>query len=245
MTTFYYPNSQTGIWKLKKLWKLSLFFRFPVVSLPPKFMLMDEKTRNRILETTADLFFSRGIKETTMDHIARQLGMSKKTLYKYYAHKTDLVRAVMEYVFSGLSGRIKEICLTEGNPYEQFFKIRNVVIDMLRNTTGHTNYYQLRTWYPEIARELEKRKRQSLMECLDHNLHTGHKAGYYRKSIDDEFVKRLYVGSYRMLMDQELFPPDQFPRDYIGHEFLKFFLSAISTKKGREQLKLMEKKYKL
>jgi len=206
---------------------------------------MEEQTRQRILDTASQLFFQRGIKETTMDHIARQLGMSKKTLYKYFAHKTDLVYAVMQYVFDRLSGKIKEICETENNPYEQFFKIRNVVLDMLRNTTGHTNYYQLRKWYPQIADELDKRKRASLMECLDQNLQMGHEAGFYKKSIDDEFVKRLYVGNYRLFMDESLFPPEMFPRDRIGREFLKFFLSALSTKKGRQQLKMIEKKYNL
>ena len=116
---------------------------------------------------------------------------------------------------------------------------------MLRNTTHHSAFYELEKWYPEVAVALKKQKWEAIMRFLNKNLKLGHKAGYYKKSLDDEFVKHFYYGNSLLMMNPEVYPPEKFDRSRVGREFLKFFLSAISTKKGREQLKRIEEKYTL
>ncbi len=204
-----------------------------------------DKTRQRILEKAAELFRSHGIKHTTMDDIASALGMSKKTLYHYFENKTTLVREAIKGVFDNIQNEIRQICNDITDPYEQFFFVRKVMQEMLRNTTHHMAFYELQKWYPEVADELKKHKLKAIMEFLSQNLALGHKAGYYKKSLDDEFIKHFYYGNSLLMMNPEVYPPEKFERARVGREFLKFFLTAISTKKGREHLKRIEQKYSL
>jgi AcrR family transcriptional regulator len=60
--------------------------------------------KQRIMIKAAELFMQYGIKSVSMDDIANSLGMSKKTLYQYYADKDELVEAVVESHINGIQG---------------------------------------------------------------------------------------------------------------------------------------------
>ena len=176
-----------------------------------------------------------------MDQISQELGISKKTIYQYFVNKTDLVKQTVDYIFDQIQTKIDKICLMKLNPYEELVSVRSVIRDML-NKANHSPQYQLVRYYPEIAKALEERKFKSIMECLEHNIKKGVKAGYYKDDLDKEFIKRMYFANTLSLSNPEIFPPELFDRQETMDMFLKMFLSGISTKKGRKKLKEVLKK---
>jgi AcrR family transcriptional regulator len=192
--------------------------------------------KNKIIQKSADLHFQYGIKNVTMDQIAKELGISKKTIYQYFENKTELVEQTVAYIFDKIQTEIDKICLMKMNPYEELLSVRKVIKEML-NKSANAPHYQLKKYYPEIAKNLEEKKFKSIMECLDHNLKKGIKAGYYKKDLDKEFIKRMYFSNSISLGNPELFPPELFDRQKTMDLFMKMFLSGISTKKGRKKLK--------
>ena len=192
--------------------------------------------KHKIIQKSADLHFQYGIKNVTMDQIAKELGISKKTIYQYFENKTELVQQTVGYIFDKIQTEIDKICLMKLNPYEELLSVRKVIREML-NKSANVPHYQLKKYYPEIAKTLEEKKFKSIMECLEHNLNKGIKSGYYRKDLDKEFVKRMYFSNSMSLGNPELFPPELFDRQYIMELFMKMFLNGISTKKGRKKLK--------
>jgi len=192
--------------------------------------------KHKIIQKSADLHFQYGIKNVTMDQIAKELGISKKTIYQYFENKTELVQQTVGYIFDKIQTEIDKICLMKLNPYEELLSVRKVIREMLIKS-ANVPHYQLKKYYPEIAKTLEEKKFKSIMECLEHNLNKGIKSGYYRKDLDKEFVKRMYFSNSMSLGNPELFPPELFDRQYIMELFMKMFLNGISTKKGRKKLK--------
>ena len=96
--------------------------------------------RNKILEKSNELFLNLGFKSVTMDEIASSLGVSKKTLYKYFSNKTALIDAVTEYMFNTICCSIDTICAQELNPIDELFHIKRVVTEHLKDEKSSPLY---------------------------------------------------------------------------------------------------------
>ncbi len=192
--------------------------------------------KEKIIQKATELHFKYGIKNVTMDQIAHELGISKKTIYTYFINKDDLVAQTVDYIFDKVQTEIDKIYSMKLNPYEELFQVKGIIKGMLANTKI-TPYYQLKKYYPEIAEKLEKRKFDSMMEFLEHNLNKGIKKGYYKEDLNKEFIKRIYFANVQNINDEKLFPPEQFNLPQLMDTFLAMFLNGISTKKGRKKMK--------
>ncbi len=203
-----------------------------------------DKTKEKIMSKAIEMFFEQGIKETTMDNLSGELGMSKKTLYKYFAHKDDLVYESVRFLFKKISAELDRIEQEDLNPYEDFFKVRQMINSMVRQS-GLATYEQFKKYYPDLVEEMERNKRERIFAFLENNFDKGIRAGFYKKNLQRDFYKRIFFGFKKIACDESIFPADPVKKFIYGEMFLKMFLQAISTKKGRKELKTILKKHKL
>ena len=89
--------------------------------------------REKIIHNASELFITYGFKSVTMDDIANNLGISKKTIYLHFENKTKLVEAATLAMFELISCGIDGICQLEKNPIEEIYDIKRFVMDHLKN----------------------------------------------------------------------------------------------------------------
>ncbi|WP_438978100.1 TetR/AcrR family transcriptional regulator [Polaribacter sp.] len=189
----------------------------------------------KIVEKSTELFLNLGFKSVTMDEIASALGVSKKTIYKYFNNKTDLVNAVTNHVFDSISCGIDHICHLNMNPIDELFSIKRFVMDHLKDEKSSPQY-QLQKYYPKIFLSLKKKQFEVMQECVIDNLKKGIELGLYRPNIDLEFISRIYFNGLTGIKDNDMFPLKNYSMKTLLNFYYEYHLRGICTAKGIKQL---------
>lgn len=189
----------------------------------------------KIVEKSTELFLNLGFKSVTMDEIASALGVSKKTIYKYFNNKTDLVNAVTNHVFDSISCGIDHICHLNMNPIDELFSIKRFVMDHLKDEKSSPQY-QLQKYYPKIFLSLKKKQFEVMQECVIDNLKKGIELGLYRPNIDLEFISRIYFNGLTGIKDNDMFPLKDYSMKTLLNFYYEYHLRGICTAKGIKQL---------
>ncbi|MFT5761289.1 MAG: hypothetical protein ACI8WA_000400 [Polaribacter sp.] len=205
-----------------------MFLKFPVVYLHPNM-------RDKILFKASEMFLNLGFKSVTMDDIANELAVSKKTIYTHFSNKTDLVKEVTNCVFEIICDGINIICSKEENPIDELYEIKRFSMEYLKNEKTSPQY-QLQKYYPKIYTTIKSKQFDVMQECVIENLKRGVALGFYRDTINLGFISRIYFHGMIGLKDVDLFPLKQFSMNDIMNFYLEYHLRGICTEKGIDKL---------
>lgn len=192
----------------------------------------------KALEITqrATLIFSRyGIKSVTMDEVASQLGISKKTLYKYFKDKNDLIVKGVQLKINADEKQCGEACIVEGNAIDELFAISEFVIQNL-SSINPSVIFDLKKYHPEAFEILYNHKWGFVLKSIRKNIIRGIEEGIYRDNIDPEIIARHYVGSTDLIMEGSIFPWPEFTMEKVYLEILRFQIRGLANAKGTEYL---------
>lgn len=181
-----------------------------------------------------------GIKSITMDDVARELGISKKTLYQYVTDKDDLVG---KFVDNEIELRQEEIfkCFGIGfNAIEELFEISIFMNRLIREQNPATEY-DLKKYYPQHYQKTLKARREGIYEYIHLNLKKGIKEGLYRKEMNKDIVAKLLLSRTEDSNINELFTKEEFASIKLFAELLTYHIRGIATEKG---IVVLEKKIK-
>ena len=194
-----------------------------------------------ILEKTRELFLTIGFKSVTMDHIANEMGISKKTIYNFFENKTELVKEVTSYMFNSITKGITEIKKTSDNPISEIYDINLFLIKYLKKESV-SPLYQLEKYYPLIHKEINKKQFDFITTSTTGSLKNGIKLGLFRKDIKIDFISRLYFKGMIGIRDLDTFPTKLYDPVNLKIDFIEYHLRAIVTDKGLEKLNVFIKK---
>lgn len=187
--------------------------------------------REKITHTAAEMFLTLGFKSVTMDDIANELGISKKTIYVHFKNKTKLVEAVTFEVLESICEGIDGICNTSINPIEELYDIKMFVMQHLKDEKTSPQF-QLKKYYPQIYDVLKFKQFEKMQDCVKTSLQKGIDTELFRSNIDVDFISRMYFNGMTGIKDERLFPVDMFSMNYLMESYLEYHLRAIVTKKG-------------
>lgn len=195
------------------------------------------ETKERILVKAHELFMRYGIRSVSMDDIATNLGMSKKTIYQFFADKDELVDAIMDVEIvkmqndctsCGIRARdaMDEIFLTMEQILEQFSQMNPMVL------------YDMEKFHHRAYQKIMKHKHDFILKIISSNLERGIEEGLYRPEINVEIMSRFRLESMMLAFNIDLFPPKKFALVEVTREMIEHFIYGISSLKG---IKLIEK----
>jgi len=191
--------------------------------------------KEKIIEKSNELFLNLGFKSVTMDDIAKNSGVSKKTIYAHFSNKTDLVEVVTDHLFETVCTGIDLIHEQQKNPIIELFDIKRFVMEHLKDEKSSPQY-QLQKYYPKIYATLKQNQFEKMQGLIKENLDKGINQGLYRDSIDVDFIARIYFNGMVGIKDKDLFPLQNFSMNTLMNYYLEYHLRGICTTKGIQEL---------
>ncbi|TYB76085.1 TetR/AcrR family transcriptional regulator [Bizionia gelidisalsuginis] len=196
--------------------------------------------RTNIIIKSTELFLSLGFKSVTMDKIANELGISKKTIYQHFDNKTKLVEAVTWSIFENITIGIEAIIKEEKNPIEEIYQIKCFVLEHLKDEKSSPQY-QLQKYYPKIFKAIKTEQSCVMGDCVKSNLKRGMALNLYRETIDIDFISKIYFNTIFAIKDKDIFPLKKFSMNMLMEHFIEYHLRGICTPLGVETLEKQTK----
>jgi len=197
---------------------------------------MFTEQQEKWLKRVEEMFFRLGIKSITMDDVAQELGISKKTLYQFVENKDDLVSKVMDR-------HLEAQCSEDEILHTQSFNAIDQMVRVIQQVMG-----DLKQMKPNIVRDLQKYHRPT-WEKIQHfqrdyifnlalkNIEWGRKEGLYRNDFNVQIAAKFYIAVSLSIFDDELFPKPPYSFDELFKEHITNYLYSIVSDRGREILK--------
>lgn len=199
---------------------------------------------NDIFEQATLLFLRCGIKSVSMDDVARELKISKKTLYRFVKDKNDLVSKSLAFHCKREVDITCEIISGNSNAIDELLEISKYVGGQLKQVHPSI-HYDLEKYYPEAWRIFTAHKMEHIYSCVAQNLEKGIKQGIYRSNINIPIIARIYISRIDAVFDTQIFPQDKFKMLDVYSEMLRYHIRGIASEKGIKYLVQKMKKEKL
>ena len=193
--------------------------------------------QERIVLKAHELFMRYGIRSVSMDEVANQLGMSKKTIYQFYADKDALV----EDVICIETNSNQAACLLHKqkseNPIHEMFMAVDMLLELITRMNP-TVLFDIEKYHEKAFKKYTDFKDSFLNAIIKENLDSGKRQGLYREEVQSDILARFRLASIFMVLNPELYPATKNSLPGIITEITDNFLYGLVTTKG---LKLIEK----
>jgi hypothetical protein len=190
-----------------------------------------ETKKTDVIERSTLLFMRYGIKSVTMDDVARELGISKKTLYKYFVDKNELVMGILSAKLDIDANHCLSCKGSSENAIDELISISKFVLEQV----GQINpvvFFDLKKYHPEGWELMQKHKWDFILNSIRENTIRGIKEGIFRYDLDIEITARLYVASTDIIMDGKVYPWPEFKFDHVFSEFIRYHIHGLVNNDG-------------
>lgn len=191
-------------------------------------MLTDLK---EILEQVAVLYSKYGIKSNTMDDVARELGISKKTLYQSFKDKDELVNKVTDFVFLKKHIELQRIINSGYSAIEEMYLIHRQILSMLKEYSN-VMMNDLRKFYTEKHNEITRKYKLLLEDIIIKNFEKGKNEGVYRLNINNQIIARSHVAMIMNLPESNVLSIEEYTSKDFSDEIFEYHLRGMLNERS-------------
>ncbi len=193
--------------------------------------MADIDTGLRIKETARGLFMQYGLRSVSMDDIAAKLGMSKKTIYQYYADKDELIEAVIGEELTHNQTICERDRKSSANAVHEIFLAMEMVVELF-SAMNPSLIYDMQKYHPKAFLKFQRHKDDYLYNIIRENMERGIEEGLYRQDINLDIMARYRVESMMLPFNPDFHTRLKYNLARIGEEFIIHFLFGLASPKG-------------
>ena len=201
------------------------------VSIVLYLIMTDFETGLRIRQKARDLFMQYGLRSVSMDDIAGKLGMSKKTIYQYYADKDELIVAVISEELLQNQNICDRDRSTAHNAIHETFLAMDMVVELF-SSMNPSLLYDMQKYHPNAFVKFQQHKNDYLYNNIRENLEKGIQEGLYRDDINLNILARYRVESMMLFFSNDFHTKLKYNLAQIEEELIIHFMFGVASPKG-------------
>ena len=208
------------------------------------FMTTEINTKERIRQKTKELFMRYGIRSVSMDDIATQLGISKKTIYQYFTDKDELVDAVVDEDVQNMQTECRVTGREAKDAIDEIFLTVERIVEQFRNMNPMV-IYDLEKFHVRAYQRFMEHRNKFLLQIIRLNLEWGVSEELYRPDINIDVLSKFRLESMMIAFNIDLYPPSRYNLADVTTEIIEHFVFGVASLKGyRMILKYQRKRNK-
>jgi AcrR family transcriptional regulator len=186
--------------------------------------------KEKIIETSLQLFLTDGIRNMTVQKLVLQLGISTKTMYKHFKNKEELVEECLKVHYGTSANEIKNLLEGSANPVVSLARLYSKAIEMDFGTS-HIFYHDLNYYYPDVQDKVIKHYTSGALAIVNGLIQQGLDEGYYLNYLKAPIIQETLTVLYRSVTRSEVYKTFSMKRELVKHTIL-VYLRGICTHKG-------------
>lgn len=194
--------------------------------------MKENKEKEKILTYANQRILKEGFYKLTMDEIASDLRISKKTIYKYYRSKDELINAVMNEHKKYAKTTISAIFDNETNSVEKLFKMVQF-FSQFALRIGENLLNDMRIHKPELWKEIDEFRTNIIMANISRLIEQGKREGVIVNQ-PAEILVAIYISAVRGVVNPEFIMNNKFSIQQAFESVFEILMSGIFTPKGNE-----------
>ncbi len=189
--------------------------------------------KERILQKAEELFFRYGVKSVTMDDMAKDLGISKKTIYQHFADKDDLVLNFVQKHTTQEKCEYESMDKLGLNTIEKFLKASESMRASMA-TMNPSMVFEIKKYHPLAWKVFHDFLYDFALGSIINDLKQGVAEGWFLNDFNPEILARLRLEQVELGFDIQMFSPNKFNMLEIQENFLVHFIRGILSPKGHD-----------
>jgi AcrR family transcriptional regulator len=191
------------------------------------------EVKNKISEAAFSLFCLKGVKSISMDDIAQHLSMSKKTIYKWYSNKDEVIYASTKSYLLEVESECECFARDAKNAVEELFNIMGMTRKIL-SSIHPSVFHDLQKYHASSWKLWQDHKNKFMLGKIKQNLLRGIEEGLFRQDLNIEVISRLRLAQIEVIFDSRIFPPHEFNLQQVQLAALEHFMLGIATLRGHK-----------
>lgn len=188
--------------------------------------------KDKIIEVATALFRKGGVRAVTMDDIAREAGISKKTIYQEFKDKSQLVYEAFSAFLEKHECQLHKISQEKDDVIEHFIKLSHFMRDQYADMNPLI-LAEIRRYYPKAWKRFEEFQKGHALKSIIEIMEKGKRLGYFRKEINVEILALLRLEQISLDL-RALSSGLHVSMGELQKQMFDHFIQGIMTDKGRK-----------
>ena len=189
--------------------------------------------KDRILAVAEEMFLKYGYSKVTMDEIAANLGMSKKTLYKFFPSKEELIKEIIDRIKCDCQDFIDDLLSNDNTDFvEKLKRLMNLMMNQSSKLQGPL-LEDLHKNIPQVWQKINEFRKENVRQKFTQLINNGVEKGIFRKDIDQQLIVLIYSNAIQGLINPEILSQMPFSAEQVFDSVIKVIFNGIFTEEGR------------